>query len=1039
MKRYIKFICINVLLLLVAMTVQAQEAVFVNGTVYRADTKAPLAGVQVSSPESTKSAVTTANGTFELKVASLQTKIQVAAAGYFTQEVALAGRNEVRIYILPNTDFMTTDSWSTLEGSKKMSEKTGTAVSINKKDIGSAYASPDDALVGRIAGLRVLNKGGMPGEGSFINVRGLRSMVAENTPLIVVDGMPYLPDNQASVVISGFSRNMFMPTNMKDIESITVLKGADAAVFGSLGSNGVIMISTEKATDLETKVQAQTVDGISFMRKRIPLLDADGFKNYMADIGETRYSDLNQLTEKFPFLTDDPQNHYAYIYDNNTDWQDEIYTPAFTTENILKIKGGDAIANYALSVGFMNNKGIVENTKQSKYYTRLNSDINVTRRFKVFATAGFNYSDNDLAEQGINRETNPVLASIYQSPLLSVYEQDRFRKNLPNFNPVHSEFGISNPKALVSDVQATSKSYDILVNVGFNYDLYTGLKLSAIGGLYYNYTKEDLFVPGKSSHAIAPLMDGLAENTVRSGTGEGLNYYIRGNLVYNNTFRNVHEVSGTLGYQMSMSRREFDCGSGINTTSDFYNSLNNIDKSMGRRVVGNINKWNWLNAFLTAKYGFRQQYYVGAVVTLDAASSYGTGSSRVFAFPSAQLAWNMKNASFLRDVDVISALTLRGEYGMNGNSRYSSKYGRWYYESIPFRDVAGMTNAAIPNNSLKPEKNLSANVGVDFALVGNRFRMGVDFYQERTKDMLLAKEAASVYGKAFMYDNAGEIKSQGIEANLSVNLFNKGAFRWTVGGNIATYRSEVVSLGGAQQQYTYFTDGARLISKVGKAPNLFYGYQAEKVFASRQEAETAGYVSHTGVKFTGGDVKFTDKDHNRVINDEDMMILGDPTPDFYGGFYSHMSWKGFELFLNFSYSYGNDVYNAVRRTAESMTNFSNQSKSVEKRWVRNGDITDVPRAVYGDQIGNSRFSSRWIEDGSFLKLKEVTLSYETDKKVLFFNKLKAYVTAENLFTVTNYLGLDPEFSYSYDPTMLGMDLGKMPVPKSVKVGLVLNF
>lgn len=1034
-----KYIGINVLLLLFAIVMQAQEVVTVTGTVYRADTKKPLESVQVSSPEAAKSVITDEEGNFKLKVKSLQTKIQVTASGYFTQEVLLAGRNELRIYILPETDFMTTDSWQTLEGNRKMNEKVGTAVSINKKDIGSAYASPDDALVGRIAGLRVLNKSGMPGEGSFVNVRGLRSMVAENTPLIVVDGMPYLPDQQASVVVSGFSRNMFMPTNMKDIESVTVLKGADAAVFGSLGSNGVIMISTEKATDLETKVQVQTVDGVSFMRKRIPLLEADEFKNYIGDIGETRYSDLNQLAEKFPFLTDDPQNHYAYLYDNNTDWQEEIYTPAFTTENILKIKGGDAIANYALSVGFMNNKGVVENTKQSKYYTRLNSDINVTRKFKVFATAGFNYSDNDLAEQGINRETNPVLASLYQSPLLSVYEQDRFRNNLPNFNPVHGEFRISNPKALVSDVQATSKSYDILVNVGFNYDLYAGLKLSAIGGLYYNYTKEDLFVPGKSSHAIAPLMNGLAENTVRSGTGEGLNYYVRGNLTYNNTFRNVHEVSGMLGYQMSMSRREFDCGSGINTTSDFYNSLNNIDKSMGRRVVGNINKWNWMNAFLTAKYGFRQQYYVSAVVTLDAASSYGTGSNRIFAFPSGQLAWNMKNASFLRDVDAVSMLTLRGEYGMNGNSRYSSKYGRWYYESIPFRDVAGMTNAAIPNNSLKPEKNLSANIGVDFALVGNRFKMGVDFYQERTKDMLLAKEMASTYGKAYMYDNAGEIKSQGIEANLSVNMFNRGSFRWTVGGNIAAYRSEIVRLGGAQEQYTYFTDGARLVSKVGEAPNLFYGYRAEKVFASRQEADATGYVSHTGVKFAGGDVKFTDRDNNKVINDDDMMVLGNPTPDFYGGFFSHMSWKGFGLFLNFSYSYGNDVYNAVRRTAESMTDFSNQSRSVEKRWVRNGDLTDVPRAVYGDQIGNSRFSSRWIEDGSYLKLKEVTLSYETDKKVLFFNKLKAYVTGENLFTVTNYLGLDPEFSYSYDPTMLGMDLGKVPVPKSVKVGLILNF
>ncbi|MCC8173509.1 MAG: TonB-dependent receptor [Odoribacter sp.] len=404
-----------------------------------------------------------------------------------------------------------------------------------------------------------------------------------------------------------------------------------------------------------------------------------------------------------------------------------------------------------------------------------------------------------------------------------------------------------------------------------------------------------------------------------------------------------------------------------------------------------------------------------------------------------KIGWNIKNSSFLRNSDIVSNLTVRAEYGINGNSRFSSKYGRYYYESIPFRDISGMTRAGVPNNKIKPEKIHTTNIGVDFALVGNRLRVALDLYEETTKEMLLQKDIASVYGFSYMYDNAGEIRTRGIELAISSNLINTNNWNWNVGGNISTFKSEVRSLGGPEEKIITFSDGTKLISKVGKAPNQFYGYEAEKIFYTRREAESADYISHSGLKFAGGDVKFKDLNGDKVIDDEDMRILGNPMPDFYGGFYTDLRYKGFGLYMNFTYSYGNKIYNAVRRGAESMSNFNNQSKAVEKRWIKDGDITDLPRAVYGDQIGNSRFSSRWIEDGSYLKLKEITLSYETNRKLLFFNQIKAYVTMENLFTVTKYLGLDPEFSYSYDPLTLGMDLGKVPLPKTAKVGLILNF
>lgn len=495
------------------------------------------------------------------------------------KEEALMGRTTLNVYLLPENTVMYSDDYEGIYGKMKTRNRIGTALAVNQKDLSGALANVDDALSGKIAGLRVVNKGGMPGTGSLVNMRGIRSLVAENTPLIVVDGIPYLPDDGISTVIDGFSRNIFAPVNLKEVESVTLLKGADAAMYGSLGSNGVLLINHPAGFGMETKIEFQTVDGVGFMKKRFPVLGAEAFKNYISDVAETKYTDLNELTTDFPFLKDDPNDHYRYLYDNDTKWQDEIYTPAVSSENVLKIKGGDAIATYALSAGFLSNKGVVKNTQQQKYYTRLNSNINITKKLEMSFGVGFNYGKYDLMEQGLVRETNPMIAAMLKSPLLSVYKQDQYRNNLPDYNPVQI-FGISNPVAVVNDVDAESRAYDVLVNLGLKYQLTSFISLDVLGGLYYNYTKEKIFIPGKTSGAIAPLQNGLAQNTVRGGTGEGLSFYVKATGVYSRMFNNLHEVSAKLGYQLMSTRRELDCSGGINTSSDFYHTLG--DASEGR-------------------------------------------------------------------------------------------------------------------------------------------------------------------------------------------------------------------------------------------------------------------------------------------------------------------------------------------------------------------------------------------------------------------------------------------------------------------------
>lgn len=1031
-----KYICLWILLLGTITGLSAQESVVVKGKVLNAGNKQPVSEVQISSLNAAATVLTNDKGEFSIQVTDPKALLLFKSSGYLENEVALLGRTALTVYLLPENSAMYSDDYEGIYGKMKTRNRIGTALSVNQKDLSGALSNVDDALTGKIPGVQVLNKGGMPGTGSLVNVRGIRSLVAENTPLIVVDGVPYLPDAGISTVISGFSRNIFAPINLKEVESVTLLRGADAAMYGSMGSNGVLLINTQRASDMETKIEFQTVDGVGFMQKRFPVLGAEAFKNYISDVAETKYTDLNELTTDFPFLKDDPDDHYRYLYDNNTQWQDEIYTPAVSSENVLKITGGDAIATYALSAGFLSNKGVVKNTQQQKYYTRLNSNINITKKLEMSFGVGFNYGKYDLMEQGLVQETNPMLAAMLKSPLLSIFKQDPYRNNLPDYNPVQI-FGISNPVAIINDVAAESRAYDVLVNLGLNYRITPFVSLDVLGGLYYNYTKEKIFIPGKSSGAIAPLQDGLAENTVRGGTGEGLSFYVKAAAIYSRLFNNLHEVSAKLGYQLMSSRRELDGGNGINTPSDFYHTLG--DASEGRQITGYIDQTRWINTFLNVNYGFNHQYYVGATVGLDASSVYGKNSGRAFWMPAVQLAWKAKNASFLRDCDFIGNLVIRGEYGMNGNSRYSYKYSRYYYESVALRDAAAMVRAGLPNLKMKPEKNITAGVGADLGFWGNRINFSVDLYQETTKDMVLNKKMAPAYGFTTMYDNAGELQTRGVEASFSLTLLDKNSFRWVIGGNIAAYNTEVKSLGGAKSRLVGVMDDVQLYSRVGGAPNVFWGYRMDKVIASKEEANRLGLHNAGGARFGAGDVVFTDQNGDKIINENDMVELGNPAPDFYGGFYTQLNYKGFALSANFTYSYGNEIYNGLRREMEKMSDFGNSSQTALRRWTSDGQVTDIPKAIYGDPMGNSRFSSRWIEDGSFLKLKELTFSYTTGHKVLFFNNMKVFITGENLLTWTKYNGLDPEFGYTYSPEYAGMDLGLTPLSRNVKVGLILNF
>lgn len=1018
---------------LLTLLTMGQKQVQIKGTVFNSVTMEPIEGARVTSEGAKKAVLTDKDGNFLLRPGEKDLVIDVQGDGFWRREVSLFGRQMMLIYLTPVSVRGYAPVYNLPEGSRKREDKTGSSRMLRTEDASRGALFADELLPGVFPGLMVQTKSGMPGEGSFVGMQGMRSMQGNNTPLIIIDGLPVLPDQNLSATYTGYSRNIFNPVMVKDLALVTWVKGYDALSYGTMGANGVLLLETEKASDMETKVEFETVNGVSMINSRVPLLGVEEFNKYFFDIGQTRYSSTEFL-EKYPFMAD--RTSWP-LYNNETNWMKEIYAPAFSTENILKVKGGDAIAKYALTAGYMTQKGVVKNTDLSKYYVRINANMEVTRQLSMFVNTGFSYYQKNIAEQGMVRQTNPMLAAFHKPAMLGPWLKDEGGNPYNVFDRVR-EFGVSNPSALVEQVAPESNTLDLILNVGLSSWLTSDLNLSGSFGMFYNYNREDLFIPGVTYGTIAPLEDGKARNTVRNNKSILVDYYGTISLKYGKQFEN-HRLDAILEGKMLFGNNKLEYVKGINTPTDFDRKLSSVGSADGKLLEAYDDNSRWMNLFGSVRYNYNRQLYLGVAASMDGSSVSGENAPVVQVYPAVNIAWKMNNSSFLRDIDWLDDLTIRGEFVAGGNSRFPAMTGKYYYESYVYNSLVGLVRGNIPNLNLHPEKVATLGVGVDFATHGNRVGMSVDIFEERTTDMLVESLLSEAYGTKFRHENGGEMRTRGMEVALNVIPVSTKDFTWTLGITFATSASELKSLGKRQEFVTSLTDDATLISRVGESPYAFYGYEADGILNSDAEAKEAGLIDYKGNAFQAGDIRFRSLDGNNIIDENDRTVLGDAMPDFFGGIFTSFGYKMVTLSAQFTYSYGNEIYNAVRRSGESMKDFTNQTGAVENRWVYDNQQTEMPRAVYGDPAGNSRFSSRWIEDGSYLKLKNLTLNYEYPGKLWVFSKFRTYFTAENLFTLTKYLGEDPEFAYSYDYKFLGVDYGKVPLGKTFRLGLCFNF
>ena len=809
MKKIKRILSISALLVCGVANTWGQGGQKLTGKILSA-TNQPVEGAIVTVLD-TMNVTTNKEGAFQFEVKDLSKagEISVWAPGYFSVKQLIRERSNIVITLIPENQYKYNETMILpfrREGEMQLEDYTA-ATNIAKKDFMPGTTKIDRALTGQVAGLQVKRSSGMPGEGSYYNLRGIRTLTGDNAPLIVINGVPHMPDKTPSALIDGFTRDIFQFYHLQDIQNITILKGAEAAMYGSMGSNGVILIETDgtASNDLETRVSYYGSYGINWNDKRMPVMGLDDYKQYLADMGMTISKDPQNFYNNFPFMQNPNERKINYLYNNNTDWQDLIYKNTASTDHLFRVEGGDNIAKYDLSLGYYRENGLMDNTSMERFHTLLNANVLVNKQLNIFATVGLAYMNGHYQMQGMDITTNPILAAYARSPFLSPYEKDREGNTLKTYashfygRSKSRDYSVSNPLAIVNTLDSRNRQYDLNMKAGIAYNPFRELTLTGTVGLYYNYDNEHLFIPGASEATIVPLSDkyGLRNNAVSDGVAVKKNFFANLNASYKKTFNYVHQLNAIAGWQLMTTKNEYDAGEGRNTGNDFYQTLGStID---GRRFLGYINSWNWTNFYGHADYTYNNMVQASVNIAVDAASSTGTDVARFYTYPSVGVTLLGKGWKPLLDATWLNKLDVRAEYGLTGNSRFSSQMGGYYYSTVPYMQLSTIVRSNIPNVSLKPEKNASLNLGLDLSVLNNRLNVSFDYYNNQISDMISAMPLSSVYGSVPYYANVGKLENTGIELSVQASLVRTRNFEWIVGGNITRSRDKIKSLGGEEQ------------------------------------------------------------------------------------------------------------------------------------------------------------------------------------------------------------------------------------------------
>lgn len=1011
----------------------------ISGTVVDAATGQPIEGASVG-VKGFSSALSGANGTFTVSIPNTKAILAIQAANYQYKELAVKGRSVVDAKM-----WASAPSSTYLTGNMVLTDKTKTnatnASSIVMSDIANTAESVEQLVQGKVPGLKSVLYSGAPGIGGVMTIRGYNSIFANMQPLIVVDGIILERTNAQSLFLGNFI-NPLATIDVKDIERITVIKDA-ASVYGAQAANGVIMIETTRAKQIETQIDFYAHGSYNMEPKQIPVMDAYDYRGYALE----QFSERGYTSAKIaalPMMIDDPGYTYYNRFHNNTNWQDEVFRRSMNQNYYMKVSGGDPVARYSLSVGSSTNSGIIKNTQSASYFTQFNADVRTTQKLSVKTSFRFNYRNSDLYDDGNSRKYSPIYAALIKSPLFAKNIIDADGGITPNLEPI-DEFGFTNPGALVKFDPDNFKQYKFLGSATFEYRFSDRFKVSSQIGIDFDKVRESIAIPGDYVENDT-TRDGqnILYRPLRNGIDRLLSLFNDTRFSFNKVFNNTHAFNVDLGSRYKNSNYESDFGYAYNASNNQLINLQDGSKTF-RQIGGSLGQWKSLAFYSSVDYKLWNKYMITLNGTLESSSRFGSEAkgvslfSKKFGFfPSVSAAWLVSAEPFMAGVNAVELLKVRASYGLTGNSDIGNYNARAYYVPVSYMDVMGMLLGSVPNTELQWETTAKANLGLDASLFNERLTFSLDLYKHVTKDMLFP------YTEGFLSDayliNSASLENKGIEVSLNGRIL-KGAFTWDAGVVFSKNKNEVTDLPGSTD-YISNLNGAQILTRKGLPLGVFYGYKTKGVFESNAAAADANLstlVNNIPVAFKGGDVIFEDVKNDLLIDENDRQIIGDPNPDFFGSLTNNFNYKRLSLNVFVTYSVGNDVFNYRRSELESMSGMENQSVAIVNRWRTDGQVTDMPRASYGDPMGNSRFSDRWIEDGSYVRIKTITLGYDLPLKNKFFRNATVYASVNNLVTFTKYLGYNPEFSSSSSAIGQGIDIGLVPQFRSfflgVKVGL----
>ena len=962
-----------------------------------------LPGVSVVVKGTTTGVITDMDGKYTLPKVPENSTLQFSFVGMKLQEVAVGNKASINVTLEEETIGIE-EVVAIGYGTVKKSDLTGSVTSVKSDEI-KAFATSNvmQSLSGRAPGVQVSQNTGAPGGSVSVRIRGTNSIQGSNEPLYVIDGFPFSGSNP-TVLSNG------------DIESVEILKDASAtAIYGSRGANGVILITTKRGKAGKTTVDFESSYGVQTLRKKLDMMNATEYATF--------YNEQATSDKLAPYFTQDQINSFG----NGYNWQDMVFRSAPIISNTLSINGGNEKTKFSISGNVFDQQGIIADSNYKKYSLRayFTTEINKMLSLEYGATLTKNTTSRQNSSGG-NRGGSLIGGAISAPPTLTPYNTDGTYRVLATAYPFISNV-ITNPLNFLNEQIDTGESNIVLANTSLIFEPVKDLKLKIYGGVENTDYRSDYYQStnfvnsqGVASVSMSNNISLLNENT----------------LSYNKTISENHNIGAVIGFTYQNFLYRYLGGSGNGYLSNVTETYDLGSASTPGIPSSSYTKSALMSYLGRINYSYKSKYLLTASLRADGSSKYSAGSKWGY-FPSGAFAWKIKEEGFLKDVELISDLKFRSSYGYTGSQAINAyaTLNQLSAGKTIFGD--GLYNAIAPGTTLpgnlKWETTEQADMGFDIAILNNRLRLSADAYLKNTRDLLNTVKLPSSLGFTQTIQNVGQIRNKGLEFSLDAKILT-GEFKWDMNANIALNRSKVIKLYGGQDILTgsistsYIEDNSSLLRE-GLAMGVFYGYKKDGYDANGKEI----YKDLSGPSGTP----------DGIINQFDKTIIGDPNPDFIYGLNSNMSYKNFEFTLFFQGSQGNDIVNvsSIGNTLDYGFGLNMTKDVYNNHWTPTNTNAKYPVI---SRTASMRYSDRLVEDGSFLRLRNIQLTYNVPTQkfgMKWLRQMQVYASGQNLLTFTKYSWWDPEVNSQggSNSTAQGIDHYSYPTAKTVTFGIKVGF